>query len=240
MTIISRVKGLDWESIHTNLDENGFALLEPFLTKEECEDFINMYEDEQAYRTTIDMKRYRFGKGQYKYFDYPLPKIIQGLRSSFYPELAQAANRWGDYLRKGNSTKYPTYPEKHEDFIQMCEASDRIRPTPLILKYGEGDFNALHQDLYGEIYFPFQVVFMLNEKDRDFTGGEFMLVEQVPRAQSRGHIVMPRQGGAAIFPTNHRPAEGKKGYYKNTMRHGVSTVTSGNRYGLGVIFHDSK
>lgn len=144
MTIISRVQGLDWENIHTNLDENGFALLEPILTKEECEDFINMYEDEGAYRTTINMKRYRFGQGQYKYFNYPLPQIVQDLRTSFYPELAQAANRWGDYLRKGNSKKYPTYPEQHATFIEMCETANQVRPTPLILKYGEGKFNALH------------------------------------------------------------------------------------------------
>jgi uncharacterized protein len=235
LDIQSRIKSLDWELIQDKLDEQGFAKLPPILTKDECESFIEQYREEKSYRTTINMTRYRFGSGEYKYFSYPLPDMIQSLRESFYPELAKTANRWLGYLKKPEQ-----YPDNLLDFLRTCEEHEQDRPTPLILKYEKGGFNCLHQDLYGDVYFPFQVVFVLNQRDKDYTGGEFLLVEQIPRAQSRGHVITLEQGGALIFPTNHRPVEGKKGYYKDTVRHGVSTITSGDRYGLGIIFHNSK
>lgn len=233
--IKTRVESLNWDSIQYELDEQGFAKLPVILTKEECEFFIKLYCEEEPYRTTINMTRYRFGNGEYKYFSYPLPEIIQSLRESFYVELAKTANRWLGYLKKTEQ-----FPDHLQDFLNTCEEYEQSRPTPLLLKYETGGFNCLHQDLYGDIFFPFQVVFVLNQREKDFCGGESLLVEQIPRAQSRGHVITLEQGSALIFPTNHRPVLGKKGYYKNTVRHGVSTVTSGERYGLGIIFHDSK
>lgn len=233
--IHTRVKSLAWASIQHNLDEQGFAQLAPILTKAECESIIDLYSKQESYRTTINMERYRFGSGEYKYFSYPLPDIIQGLRESFYPELAKTANRWLEFLNKEQQ-----YPATLHEFLKICEEHEQNRPTPLILRYEEGGFNCLHQDLYGDVFFPFQVVFVLNQRDKDYIGGESLLVEQIPRAQSRGHVITLEQGGALIFPTNYRPALGKKGYYKNTVRHGVSTITAGERYGLGIIFHDAK
>lgn len=233
--IKTRVESLDWECIQNELDEQGFAKLPTILTKEECESFMEMYGEEELYRTTINMTRYRFGNGEYKYFSYPFPDIIQHLRESFYSELAKTANRWLGYLKKTER-----YPQHLQDFLNTCEEFNQTRPTPLLLKYEAGGFNCLHQDLYGDLFFPFQVVFVLNQRDQDYCGGESLLVEQIPRAQSRGHVITLEQGSALIFPTNHRPVLGKKGYYKNTIRHGVSTVTSGERYGLGIIFHDSQ
>lgn len=233
--IQTRIKSLNWDSIQNALDEQGFAKLSPILTKDECDSFMELYSEEKLYRTTINMMRYRLGNGEYKYFSYPLPDIIQGLRESFYPELAKTANRWFGYLKKPEQ-----FPDHLQDFLKTCEEFEQTRPTPLILKYEKGGFNCLHQDLYGDVFFPFQVVFVLNQRNKDYTGGESLIVEQIPRAQSRGYVITLEQGGALIFPTNHRPSLGKKGYYKNTVRHGVSTVTSGERYGLGIIFHDSK
>ncbi|KOP81172.1 2OG-Fe(II) oxygenase [Cytobacillus solani] len=233
--IQARIKSLNWESIQNELDEQGFAKLPAILTKEECDYFIELYSEEGSYRTTINMTRYRFGNGEYKYFSYPLPEAIQRLRESFYPELSKTANRWLGYLKKPAQ-----FPDNLQEFLKSCEEYEQTRPTPLILKYEKGGFNCLHQDLYGDVFFPFQVVFVLNQRDKDYTGGESLLVEQIPRAQSRAHVITLEQGGALIFPTNHRPSLGKKGYYKNTVRHGVSTVTTGERYGLGIIFHDSK
>ncbi|WP_155592335.1 2OG-Fe(II) oxygenase [Lysinibacillus cavernae] len=235
MTIQTRINNLDWPFIHKELDEHGFAKLPVMLTKDECESFIELYNEKEPYRTTINMSRYRFGKGEYKYFAYPLPNIIQVLREGFYPELAKAANRWLEYLKKPVE-----FPLSHKEFLQKCETHEQLRPTPLILKYEEGGFNCLHQDLYGDVFFPFQVVFVLSQRGKDYTGGESLLVEQIPRAQSRGHVITLEQGCALIFPTNNRPFLGKNGYYKTTVRHGVSTITSGERYGLGIIFHDSK
>lgn len=217
--IKTRVEGLDWECIQNELDEQGFAKLPTILTKEECESFMEMYGEEELYRTTINMTRYRFGNGEYKYFSYPFPDIIQHLRESFYSELAKTANRWLGYLKKTER-----YPQHLQDFLNTCEEFNQTRPTPLLLKYEAGGFNCLHQDLYGDLFFPFQVVFVLNQRDQDYCGGESLLVEQIPRAQSRGHVITLEQGSALIFPTNHRPVLGKKGYYKNTIRHGVSTI----------------
>lgn len=233
--IQTRVGSLEWDSIQHELDKQGFAKLPVILTKEECEFLIGLYGTEEPYRTTINMTRYRFGEGEYKYFSYPLPEIIQSLRESFYQELAKTANRWLGYLKKTAQ-----FPAQLQDFLNTCEEYEQTRPTPLLLKYETGGFNCLHQDLYGDVFFPFQVVFVLNQREQDFFGGESLLVEQIPRAQSRGHVITLDQGSALIFPTNHRPVLGKRGYYKHTVRHGVSTITAGERYGLGIIFHDSK
>lgn len=233
--IQTRVGSLEWDSIQHELDKQGFAKLPVILTKEECEFLIGLYSTEEPYRTTINMTRYRFGEGEYKYFSYPLPEIIQSLRESFYQKLAKTSNRWLGYLKK---TVH--FPAQLQDFLNTCEEFEQTRPTPLLLKYETGGFNCLHQDLYGDVFFPFQVVFVLNQREQDFFGGESLLVEQIPRAQSRGHVITLDQGSALIFPTNHRPVLGKRGYYKHTVRHGVSTITAGERYGLGIIFHDSK
>ena len=205
------------------------------LDADECAEIASLFDDGK-FRSTIDMARYRFGDGRYRYFDHPLPKTISALRASFYPHLAEVANRWSELLRGDR----PTWPRKHEELIARCEAADQRRPTPLILRYGEGDWNALHQDLYGEVYFPFQILTILSERRVDFEGGEFVLLEQRPRAQSRAYVVTPPRGAFVIFPTFKRPVLGKNGYYRVGMRHGVSTVTSGQRTALGVIFHDAK
>ncbi|MED3687388.1 2OG-Fe(II) oxygenase [Peribacillus butanolivorans] len=231
----SPIYTLDWGQIHQTLDDQGFAKLPVLLTPEQCQNFINLYDQEELYRNTINMGRYRFGEGEYKYFDYPLPAILQELRTAFYPELAIAANRWLHQLGKE-----AIYPDSLDVFLEECHEKEQTRSTPLILKYEAGGYNCMHQDLYGDVYFPFQVVFTLNQRGVDYTGGESILVEQRPRAQSRGHVITLEQGEALLFPTNHRPVEGKKGYYKNTMRHGVSTLQSGVRYGMGIIFHDAK
>ncbi|MFE4898223.1 2OG-Fe(II) oxygenase [Peribacillus butanolivorans] len=231
----SPIYTLDWGQIHQTLDDQGFAKLPVLLTPEQCQNFINLYDQEELYRNTINMGRYRFGEGEYKYFNYPLPAILQELRTAFYPELAIAANRWLHQLGKE-----AIYPESLDVFLEECHEKEQTRSTPLILKYEAGGYNCMHQDLYGDVYFPFQVVFTLNQRGGDYTGGESILVEQRPRAQSRGHVITLEQGEALLFPTNHRPVEGKKGYYKNTMRHGVSTLQSGIRYGMGIIFHDAK
>ncbi|WP_366592261.1 2OG-Fe(II) oxygenase [Bacillus subtilis] len=234
-SVESRISSLDWNALHHSLDEVGYAKIESLLKDDECKEIINMYDETSYYRSTINMERYRFGSGEYKYFQNPLPPIIHQLRTHFYPQLAKAANRW--LLQLGKDT---IYPSNHAEFLEQCHQKEQIRSTPLILKYEEGGYNCLHQDLYGEIYFPFQVLFALNQREEDYTGGESILVEQRPRAQSRGHVITLEQGDALIFPTNHRPVLGTRGYYKTTLRHGVSTITSGTRYGLGIIFHDAK
>jgi len=230
-----RIEELDWQALQAALDEQGFAVLPKLLLPEECEDIKYSYSNEERFRSTILMERYRFGQGEYKYYQAPLPELLQQLREGFYPELAQTANRWLTQL--GHEERYPASLNK---YLEMCHAQGQERSTPLILKYEEGGYNCLHQDLYGDEFFPFQVVFVLNEKDADFTGGEFLLMEQRPRAQSRGHVITLEQGAGLIFPTSHRPVEGKRGYYRTTLRHGVSTITSGTRYSLGIIFHDAK
>jgi hypothetical protein len=233
--LFKQIQVVDWSVIHKSLDECGFVKVGPLLAKSQCEELMMIYGDDDFYRTTVNMSRYRFGEGEYRYFQAPLPSIIQELRTAFYPELAIAANRWHIQLRKE-----PIYPPTLDEFLKQCHEKGQTRPTPLILKYEAGGYNCLHQDLYGEVYFPFQVLFALNQREVDYVGGESILVEQRPRAQSRGHVITLNQGEALIFPTNHRPVEGKKGYYKNTVRHGVSTLTAGIRYGLGIIFHDAK
>jgi len=233
--LAERIASLDWAHLQQTLDEQGYATLPSILEPDQCEDIIAAYSDDALFRSTIDMARYRFGIGQYRYYQAPLPPLLQQLRESFYPELAKAANRW-----LGQLGGEAIYPAALSDFLDHCHQHGQSRPTPLLLKYEAGGYNCLHQDLYGEVYFPFQVVFVLSQKEIDYTGGEFLLLEQRPRAQSRGHVITLAQGAGLIFPTNHRPVAGARGYYRATLRHGVSTITAGNRYSLGIIFHDAK
>ncbi|MFB8376939.1 2OG-Fe(II) oxygenase [Paenibacillus taichungensis] len=232
---ITSLGDLNWTELHSTLDEQGYAKLPRILSVNACESLIEGYEDESLYRKTIDMTRYRFGIGEYKYYQTPLPDLLYQLRDGLYPELANAANRWLEHLNRS-----PEYPDTLATFLDQCHQVGQIRPTPLILKYEAGGYNCLHQDLYGDTFFPFQVVFALNQQGEDYTGGEFLLVEQRPRAQSRGHVITLNQGEGLIFPTQQRPVLGTRGYYRVTLRHGVGTIISGTRYTTGVIFHDAK
>jgi hypothetical protein len=227
---------VDWENALAQLDERGFALLAGVLDQKNCEAIAASYADDGRFRSRIDMSRYAFGRGEYKYFKYPLPAIVERLRASMYPRLAPLANEWLDRL----GIEQPPYPKKLTDFTRQCHRADQKRPTPLMLKYGPGDFNCLHRDLYGDIFFPFQATFFLSRNGTDFTGGEFVLSEQQPRRQSRIEVLAPNQGDAVIFSVDHRPVRGARGYYRAHLRHGVSTVRSGSRYTLGIIFHDAK
>lgn len=226
----------DWEQVLDELDERGVAVIRGPLTRKACTSIMACYADDSQFRSRIDMARYGFGRGEYKYFKYPLPIMVQQLRSRIYPHLAPLANQWLNCL--GGKPAY--YPETLAKFTAQCHRAGQKQPTPLLLKYGPGDFNCLHRDLYGEIYFPFQVTFFLSRPLEDFQGGEFVLTEQQPRRQSRIEVLTPDQGDAVVFAVNHRPVRGARGYYRAHMRHGVSTVRSGNRYTLGIIFHDAK
>lgn len=226
---------IDWEGARTHLDERGFVLIPGMLSGETCEELARYYGEDRHFRSRVEMSRHAFGRGEYKYFSYPLPEIVQQQRSAIYPHLAILANRWSERL----GDKMARYPEKQSDFIERCRRAGQTRPTPLLLKYGAGDFNCLHQDLYGEIVFPFQVTFFLSRREQDFTGGEFVLAEQRPRRQSRVEVLSPEQGDAILFAVRHRPVRGARGYYRASLRHGVSTVRSGQRYTLGIIFHDA-
>ncbi len=213
----------------------GVAVTEPVLTAGECVELADLFESDR-FRSTIEMARHRFGDGRYRYFAHPLPELIAAARVAFYGRLAPIANRWADLLSGDN----PTFPLTHEELLERCREAGQERPTPLMLRYHEGDWNALHQDLYGDVYFPFQVLTVLSDPDRDYDGGEFVLMEQRPRAQSRAHVLRPPQGAFVIFPTRERPNKGKNGYHRVGLRHGVSTVTGGTRTALGVIFHDAR
>ncbi|MBL0742501.1 2OG-Fe(II) oxygenase [Chryseolinea lacunae] len=228
------ISAMNWDSIYTALNEKGYALLPGVLSANECRHLSGLYPDDPLYRSTINMQRYRFGKGEYRYFNYPLPPTIQVLREMLYAPLAKLANTWMQKLGTGVD-----YPLQHKALVDHCHAHAQPRPTPLILRYEAGGFNTLHQDLYGAVYFPFQVVFVLSQAGKDHEGGEFVLTEQVPRAQSKAEVLQPNQGDALIFTTNFRPVKGSRGYYRATMKHGVSEVKSGVRYSLGIIFHDA-
>jgi hypothetical protein len=228
------LNSLDWESCYSALNNRGYVHLPGILSKDECEAFSNSYTQEKLYRSVISMARYRFGLGEYKYFNYPLPPLLNELRTNFYRKLQPIANRWMNVLGIDEQ-----YPSEHAELVARCHQKDQKRPTPLILRYEKDGFNTLHQDLYGDVYFPFQVVFVLSQKGRDHDGGELVFVEQLPRAQSRAEIVAPDQGDAIILTTNFRPVSGTRGYYRAKMKHGVSPVRSGVRYALGVIFHDA-
>jgi uncharacterized protein len=234
-TLTDRVDALDWDDLRDQLDTRGFAVTGPLLRKPETRQLADLFEAGE-FRSTIDMARHRFGDGRYRYFDHPLPDAIAELRRSFYRHLAPIANDWSELLSGDN----PTFPLEHEELLERCRAAGQERPTPLMLRYHEGDWNALHQDLYGDVYFPFQVLTVLSESGVDYEGGEFVLMGQRPRAQSRAHVITPPRGAFVIFPTRQRPNRGKNGYHRVGMRHGVSTVTSGQRTALGIIFHDSR
>jgi hypothetical protein len=227
---------IDWDEVEYQLDQRGFTLIREVLTGEACGAIAASYADEEQFRSRIDMSRYAFGRGEYKYFKYPLPELVQQLRSTIYPHVAPLANQWLDRL----GSKQLRYPETLSEFTEQCQRAGQTRPTPLLLKYGAGDYNCLHRDLYGELYFPFQATFFLSRPAEDFAGGEFVLAEQQPRKQSRIEVLAPKQGDAVIFAVDHRPVRGARGYYRAHLRHGVSTIRSGSRYALGIIFHDAK
>jgi hypothetical protein len=233
-SVESRLGAYDWSDVGSRLDANGWAMLDGILSADECRALAGLYEGDGHFRKHIVMARHGFGRGEYRYFAYPLPDILADLRTSIYPRLAPIADRWNEAM--GMDVRYPA---DHAGFLARCHAAGQTRPTPLLLRYGEGDYNALHQDIYGEHVFPFQVVFLLSEPGRDFTGGEFVLTEQRPRMQSRAEVVPLRQGDAAIFAVHNRPVEGKRGFYRVNLRHGVSRVRSGHRHTTGVIFHDA-
>jgi len=223
------------DRISSHLDAHGWAAFANLLTSIECDDIATMYADDRRFRNHIIMARHGFGRGEYKYFAYPLPEKIATLRTTLYKELAPIANRWNESM--GIEVRYP---DTHADYLARCHKAGQTRPTPLLLQYGEGDFNALHQDLYGEHVFPLQVAILLSEPERDFTGGEFVLVEQRPRMQSRAEVVPLHRGDGVVFAVNNRPVQGTRGVYRVNMRHGVSRLQSGHRHTLGVIFHDAK
>lgn len=230
---MKNIETLEWPELYNSLNSKGYAQIPNLLSDNECDNLRNSYQG-NLYRSVINMERYRFGKGEYKYFSYPLPETVMKLRTEFYPHLSVIANEWMENL--GIDTKYPP---QHHQLIQTCEEKKQLRPTPLILRYTEGGFNTLHQDLYGEVYFPFQVVIVLTEPSVDHEGGELVFVEQVPRAQSKAEVVNPKKGDAIIFTTNFRPVKGTKGFYRAKMKHGVSPLKKGERFALGIIFHDA-
>ena len=232
--VSARVDALPWEELRDQLDERGFAITTPVLEPDECAELAGLF-DAGRFRTTVDMARHRFGEGRYRYFDHPLPEPIGALRRSFYRHLAPIANQW--WSRLGGEEN--AFPLEHDELLARCRAAGQGRPTPLILRYDQGDWNALHRDLYGDVFFPFQVLTILSEPGIDFEGGEFVLLEQRPRAQSRAHVLEPVLGSFVVFPTQHRPQRGTRGFYKVGLRHGVSTVTRGSRTALGIIFHDA-
>jgi hypothetical protein len=229
-----RVAALDWAAVGEGLSRHGAAVLEQLLTPGECRALAALYADEDGFRSRIVMARHGFGRGEYKYFAYPLPEPLAALRGVLYGRLVPIANRWNEQMGLE-----PRYPAEHAAFLAACHAAGQQRPTPLLLQYEAGDYNCLHQDLYGALAFPLQVTVLLSEPSRDFTGGEFVLVEQRPRMQSRPEVVPLRQGDAVVFAVHHRPAQGSRGTYRVNLRHGVSRVRSGRRHTLGIIFHDA-
>ena len=233
--LASRIKAVDWPRIGDDLAAHGCATTGALLAPEQCAALAETYAEDAPFRSRVIMARYGFGRGEYKYFAYPLPELVATLRTLLYPPLAAIANAWNELLGIDLS-----YPAAHAAYLARCKAAGQSKPTPLLLQYGAGDFNCLHQDLYGEHVFPLQATVLLSEPGRDFTGGEFVLTEQRPRMQSRAEVVPLRQGEAVIFPVHHRPVGGTKSIYRVNMRHGVSRLRSGQRHTLGVIFHDAK
>jgi uncharacterized protein len=231
----TRAAAVDWAAVSAALDAHGSALVERILDPADCRTIAALYDDDDTFRSQVIMARHGFGRGEYKYFRYPLPPPIAALRTSLYERLAPLANRWNERMNIA-----VRYPATHEQFIARCHAAGQTRPTPLLLRYVDGDYNCLHQDLYGEHVFPFQVAFLLAEPGSDFTGGEFVLTEQRPRMQSRAEVVSMRQGDGVIFAVSHRPVDGSRGTYRVNLRHGVSRIRSGRRQTLGIIFHDAK
>ncbi|MGS1119045.1 2OG-Fe(II) oxygenase [Rhodanobacter sp. UC4436_H3] len=230
----ARLQACDWAGIGDELDAHGCAMLEALLSPQECAALASMYADDGRFRSRVVMGRHGFGQGEYRYFNYPLPERVAELRDAVYPQLAPIANRWNSSM--GLPVRYPA---SHAEFIARCHAAGQRRPTPLLLQYGAGDYNCLHQDLYGEHVFPLQLAILLSEPGRDFSGGEFVLTEQRPRMQSRVEVVPLRQGDAVLFAVHQRPLQGRRGSYRVNLRHGVSRVRSGRRHTLGIIFHDA-
>ena len=228
------LENLEWTNISEQLHAQGFALVPNVLTAENCAGLINGYDHENLYRKTVQMERYRFGSGEYKYFSYPLPGLLQEIRENLYPWLVPVANQWMNMLRIEKQ-----FPATLKDLQKLCQSHQQVQPTVLILKYGKGGHNTLHQDIYGEIYFPIQAVLFLSEPERDYTGGEFVLMQQTPRAQSKISVLQPRKGDMLLFTTQFRPVKGSKGYYRATVKHGVSELHSGTRFTAGIIFHDA-
>jgi hypothetical protein len=233
--IDTRLGAVDWTSLSTHLDDHGWATLHSLLTAEECSSLAGLYDDDRRFRSRVVMARHGFGSGEYKYFAYPLPAIVASLRTALYPRLAPIANRWNASMNVG-----VRFPDTLAAFTRRCHEAGQTKPTPLLLQYGAGDFNALHQDVYGEHLFPLQLTALLSQPEKDFTGGEFVLTEQRPRMQSRAEVVPLRQGDAVIFAVRHRPVRGSRGTYRVALRHGVSRLRAGHRHTLGVIFHDAK
>ena len=231
-----RVGEVQWNQIASQLSESGYAPTGPLLNLEQCARLIALFPQEDPFRSHVIMERHRFGKGDYKYFRYPLPEVVKALRIATYPHLAKIANHWSSEL--GSNEK--PFPPDHKQFLERCHRAGQKQPTPLVLHYEAGGYNCLHQDLYGEVAFPLQLVVMLGQQGRDWEGGDFVLVENVPRAQSRAEVITANQGHGVIFTTRYRPVRGTKGNYRVSLRHGVSRVRSGTRYTLGVIYHDAK
>jgi hypothetical protein len=235
VSIAEKLAAIDWAAVRESLGQFGYALTPALLAPAECEALVNLYPSEGTFRSHIIMSRYRFGRGDYKYFDYPLPAIVQELREHSYPHLVPLANEWNRALGSPE-----VFPERHSQFLQTCRKHGQTRPTPLVLHYESGDFNCLHQDVYGDVAFPLQMTCFLSQPGRDYEGGEFVIVEQQPRAQSKAEVILPQQGQALVFATRHRPVRGSRGFYRVNLRHGVSRLKRGVRFTLGVIYHDSQ
>jgi hypothetical protein len=233
--ISERIQSIEWTRVSQDLDAQGSAVIERLLSPDECDAIAGLYPKDEIFRSRVVMGRHGFGRGEYKYFSYPLPDVIASLREAVYPHVVPVANRWSGAM--GSEAQYP---DQHADFIQRCHQAGQVRPTPLLLQYETGDYNCLHQDLYGEHVFPLQLAILLSEPDRDFTGGEFVMTEQRPRMQSRAIVVPLRQGDGVVFAVHNRPVQGTRGVYRVNLRHGVSAIRSGRRHTVGIIFHDSK
>jgi uncharacterized protein len=230
-----RIQAFDWHHIAQELDGAGNSVLRNILLPEECELLAHLYGQEEHFRSRVIMGQHGFGRGEYKYFRYPLPELVSELRTTLYPLLVPIANRWNQAMRRRLR-----YPEIHRDFLERCHDAGQVRPTPLLLQYGQDDYNCLHQDLYGEHVFPIQVAILLSRPGKDFTGGEFVFIEQRPRMQSRAEVIAWQQGDAVAFAVYERPVQGRRGAYRVNLRHGVSRLRSGSRYTLGIIFHDAE
>ncbi|MGH9899048.1 MAG: 2OG-Fe(II) oxygenase [Pyrinomonadaceae bacterium] len=233
-SITERIEAIDWERMSQDLDAQGSAMIERLLSPDECQAIANLYPKDDIFRSRVVMGQHGFGRGEYKYFSYPLPDLLGDLRTAVYPHLVPVANRWNEAMRID-----VRYPEKHADFIERCHKAGQFRPTPLLLQYGVDDYNCLHQDLYGEHVFPLQLAILLSEPGADFTGGEFIITEQRPRMQTRPMVVPLRQGDGVLFAVHHRPVQGTRGTYRVNLRHGVSRIRSGQRHTVGIIFHDA-
>jgi hypothetical protein len=235
MDIKQRIADLSWTGIKTDMDARGYTIVKNVLTAGECANLVAQYDTDELYRKTVVMERHHYGRGEYKYLKYPLPALVQQLRESIYPYLAPVANNWMAQLNK------PThFAGTLDELLQHCHQQEQLRPTPLILQYTQGGYNAMHQDLYGEVFFPIQSVFILDEPGVDYEGGEFILLEQKSREQSRAMVLKPAKGDMVLFTTSYRPAQGSKGYHRVNMKHGIGEVTHGRRRSMGIIFHDAK